>query len=193
MRKGAAAVLLLAAGCGAPAPPPAPPAPPVTLSTQNPGANVAPIVTFFRRACLENWSDNRAFAAVVASSGWPLRQVHVQNEEGPSLWRFDQGELTQWRLRQTAMCFLTLQSTVAPTPAALRAALRPFAQPPEFADISDRETESRWARPAGAGYRMVLTIAGVPASEGRSYGAGRQAVTIGFTRERIPVPGEDRE
>ena len=189
MRQGAAAALLLAAGCGTPAPPPAPP---VTLSTRDTGANVAPIVDFFRRTCVEASSDNRAFAAAVASSGWPLRQEHAQGEDGPSRWRFDHGDLTQFRLSQTSLCALSLDSLVSPTPAALRAALGPLLQRQGYTVTSELNAEAGWSRPSGTGFRSVLTITIVPASEGRTYGAGRQAVTISFARERIPAPRGDQ-
>jgi hypothetical protein len=191
MRQGAAAAaMLLAAGCGAPAPPPARL---VTLSTQNRDANVAPVVAFFRRTCLENSSDNRRFAEAVTASGWPLRRENAENEAGPSVWRFDHGELLQSAIGPVVDCILSLDSLVAPSPAALRAGLRALAQRPGSTDVSTDYRGSGWAWPGSPGYRTVLTITAIPASPGRTYGKGRQAMSVRLSAERVPAPDEDQE
>ena len=182
--------MLLAAGCGAPA---APPTQLVTLSTQNPDANVAPIAEFFRRTCLAALADDRQMNAAISASGWPLRQVHAQDWEGPSIWRFDHGELTWFHNRSMNECFLSLDSLVAPTPAALGTALRPQVRTHGFEDRTERDDEVVLAWPSRDSRRMVLTIYVVPASPGRTYGPGRQAVSLHLDRQPIAATSASRE
>lgn len=191
MRQAAAAALLFAAGCGSPAPPPAPPA--VRLSTQNTGANVAPVVDFFRRTCLSQPADDAQMNAAIAASGWSVRQVNAQNWEGPSYWEFDHGDLTWFHIRTMNACFLGLDSLVSPTPAALAAAIRPFVRPPGLVDRSESQDRIVWAWPADGNRQMVLTIEGIPASPGRTFGAGRQPVSLRLAREPIAATGQNRE
>ena len=191
MRHAAAATLLFAAGCGSPAPPPTPPA--VRLSTQNTGANVAPIAEFFRRTCLSAPTDDREMNRAIAATGWSVRQVHAQDWEGPSIWAFDHGDLTWFHIRQMNACFLGLDSLVSPTPVALAAALRPFVQRPDLENLGESRDRIAWAWPADGDHRMVLTIEVVPASPGRSFGAGRQRVSLRLARESMSAAGQRRE
>ena len=191
MRQAAAATLLLAAGCGAPAPPPAPPA--VRLSTQNTGANVAPIAEFFRRTCLSAPTDDREMNRAIAATGWSVRQVHAQDWEGPSIWEFENGDVYWFHIRSMNACILHLDSLVSPTPAALSAALRPFVQRPGLEVRSEGQERIVWALPAEGDHRMVLTIEVVPASPGRTFGAGRQRVAIDYARESLTAAGQNRE
>lgn len=191
MRQAAAATLLFAAGCGAPAPPPAPPA--VRLSTQNTPANIATIADFFRRTCLAMPADDRQMNAAIAASGWSVRQVHAQDWEGPSIWEFDHGNLQWFHIRSMNACFLGLDSLVSPTPSALGAALRPFVRPPGLVDRSEGQDRILWTWPVDGNRQMVLTIEVVPASPGRSFGAGRQRVSLRLAREPISATGQNRE
>jgi hypothetical protein len=191
MRQAAAATLLFAAGCGTPAPPPAPPA--VRLSTQNTAANVAPIAEFFRRTCLAAPADDEQMNAAIAESRWAVRQVNAQNWEGPSIWEFDHGTLQWFHNPSMNACILSLDSLVSPTPAALGAALRPFVRRPGFQDRSVQQDRIVWTWPADGTHRMVLTIELVPPSPGRTFGAGRQRVSLDLVRESTSATGQNRE
>ena len=184
-------MMLLAAGCGAPAPPPAPPR--VVLSTQNTGANVAPIVAFFRRTCLAAPADDGQMNAAIAGSGWPLRQTHAQDWEGPSVWEFDHGWLNWFHIRQMNACILNLDSQVSPTPAALAAALRPLVQRQGFEDRSEDQDPVVWAWPADGNHHMLLTIRTDRPEPGRSLGPGRQRVSLSVAREPNTAAGQNRE
>jgi hypothetical protein len=189
----AAAAVLLIGGCSGPAPPsPAPPRP-VTLSTSDSAANVGAVVTLFRQTCLDAAPDERRLAAAVAASGWPVREMRVDTPGEPSVWRFDHGQMHWLPMRSKSECFLTLDSLVAPTPTALSTALRPFVQRADFQVLTEEEGRVVWAWPAGGNRRVVLTIHAVPASPGRTYGAGRQPVSLQITREPMPAASADRE
>lgn len=192
MRQAAAATLLFAAGCGTPAPPSTLP-PASRLSTQNSAANVAPIADFFRRTCLAAPADDELMNAAIAESRWAVRQVNAQDWEGPSIWEFDHGTLQWFHTPSMNACILSLDSLVSPTPAALGAALRPFVRRSGFQDRSVQQDRIVWTWPADGAHRMVLTIEIDPPSAGRSFGAGRQRVSLRLAREPISATGQNRE
>ena len=194
MRPAAVVTLLFAAGCGAPTPPPTP----VHLSTLNPGANIAPIIDFFRRTCLENLEDPASFQASLASSGW--RATRTQSDgrttEGlymPSVWRLDHGEIILMSQPPLENCILSLRSPVAPRFSTLRAALQQAVARPGSIVLLDDPDEAIWAWPDGLGLRKVLTIRVIPASPDRAPGAAPQGVSINLAIDPIPAPGADRE
>jgi hypothetical protein len=190
LRQATAAALLLTASCGTPAPPPATP---VTLSTQNPGDNVAPIVTFFRRTCIEAATEERLLAAAVTASGWPVRDLQGHGPYEPSIWIFDHGRLQWLHSRSMNQCFLSLDSPVAPTPAALGTAFGPVLRRPGFQQRTGSENEAVLTWPAGGDQQMVLTIYVVPPSPGHVRGGDRQPITLQLAREPIPAPGTNQE
>jgi hypothetical protein len=183
LRQGAAAALLLTAGCGAPAPPPAPP---VTLSTTDTAANVGALSTFFRQVCLDAAPDVPRMTAVVAASGWPVLEMYSETRLDPQYWRFDHGDLL-WIPRPETRCSLGLDSLVSPTPAALGAALRPAVQRSGFEMSAEDANRIVWTRPAGGDRRMVLMIEVIPPDRGRTRGEGRQAVSLSLSSETIPA------
>lgn len=192
MRQGAAAAaLLLAAGCGNPAPAPAPP---VTLSTQNPGDNVAPIVAFFRRTCVENFRNLAAFEDSIASSGWHTvkTQSEGRSEEGnmmPTVWRLDHGELVLTSLPPMPICMVSLRSDIAPRMSTLRAALLQAIVPPAREVLREDASGGAWAWPDRPGFQQVLTITVIPASRGET----QQGVSVNLSIEPIPTPGGGQE
>ena len=192
-QQAAAAAMLLIGGCSGPAPAPPAPSPSVTLSTSDTAANVAPIVDFFRRTCLDAATEEARLAAAVAASGWPVRGLQGHGPYEPSIWILNHGQLMWLHNRSMNACLLNLDSLVSPTPAALGAALRPIVQRPGFVVVPDNEAEFSWAWPGDPGYRMVLKIWNDPPIPGRTYGPGRQAITLSFAREPIPAPGANRE
>jgi hypothetical protein len=195
MRQGAAvAAMLLAASGGAPAAPPTP----LQLSTQNPGANVTPIVDFFRRTCIENIGDPASFQASLATSGWHAVQTQAQGRAAtggmmPSVWRLDHGQLLLTNLPPFGDCILSLQAMVAPRLSTLRAALRTAVARPGFAVLQEDPTQSVWAWPARPGMRWVLTIGLIPASPDQPSRPGQQGVSIYLAIDPIPAAGTDRE
>ncbi len=196
MRQGAAAAAaLLALGCAKPAPSPTPP---VQLSTQNPGANIAPIVAFFRRTCLEHLQDLASFEASLASSGW--RATRTQSDgrtaEGhymPSVWRLDHGELILMSEPPLQNCILSLRSQVAPRFSTLRAALQQSVAWPGGEVLLDDPDQAIWSWPDGPQLRRVLTISVVPASPDRPPGTAPLGVQINLAREPMPAAGTNRE
>lgn len=195
MRHAAAAALLLVAGCKAHAPPPAPP---VQLSTRNPGDNIAPIIAFFRRTCVENFRDLAAFEASLASSGWPAvkTQSEGRNTDGglmPTAWRLDHGELVLMTTPPMPICTLALRSDVAPRISTLQAALLQAFVPPDREAFREDADGGAWGWPDRPGFQEVLTITVIPPSPGEPQGPKRQGVSINLSVEPNPGPGTNQE